>query len=279
MEGKTVLITGAGGTLGSTLVKHMLHLNPKKIKALGHSEKSIYNLIEEANSPIVEPVLTDICDMEGMRKALVGVDYVIHCAAVKSIDLAQANALHSLRTNLDGTINIIRLVLESPTIEKMMFISSDKSVYPITIYGATKLIGEQLMEWAQNQSKKVFCSVRNGNFYKSNMSAISLWEKQKAKGLPLTITDPKMKRYFIEVNDVADFVIKRILEAKGGEIFIPGPQILKEKDIIDLANSISTSHVIIGLRPHEKFAEKLWMEEETKGLETREDYYIVRSWK
>jgi FlaA1/EpsC-like NDP-sugar epimerase len=275
-QDKIVLITGAGGTLGQELVKHLLLRNPKKIKALGHSEKSIYNLMEEVNhNKRIEPILTDIRDIEGMRKASVGVDYIIHCAAVKSIDVAQHNAIYSLKTNIDGVINVARCVLESPTIRKMMFISSDKSVYPITLYGATKLIGEYIMEWSQNQTKdKVFCSTRNGNFYKSNMSAMSLWEKQAKDGKPLTVTHPDMKRYFIEIENVAKFVLDRLEEAKGGEIYIPGPSMLKEKRILDMANEISKNHVYIGLRPHEKFAEKLWMDEEKP--EFNGEYYTIR---
>jgi FlaA1/EpsC-like NDP-sugar epimerase len=106
------------------------------------------------------------------------------------------------------------------------------------------------------------------------MSATYLWEKQAKEGKPLTITHPEMKRYFIEVFDVAKFVLDRMEEAKGGEIYIPGPNMLKEKMIVDMANEISTNHVYTGLRPHEKFAEKLWMDEESP--EFNGEYYTIR---
>jgi FlaA1/EpsC-like NDP-sugar epimerase len=193
---------------------------------------------------------------------------LIHTAALKSIDLFAYNAMHGIRTNIDGTINIVKCALESPTFERMCYISSDKAVNPCSPYGSTKLLGEGVMSWAQNISKKkIFCSTRSGNFYGSLMSVVPKWQDQAKEGKPLTITNPDMMRYFIKTEDMADFVLNVLPLSVGGEIFIPGKEIMKEYRMIEIADSISKNHVITGARPGERLREPLWSPEEEHLVE------------
>ncbi len=278
-EGKTILITGAGGFLGQELVKKLLEFNPKSIRALGHSEFPLYNLMQKVgHDPRVRMILRDITDKEGMKLATEGVDILIHTAAVKSIDLAHYNAIHAINTNVQGIINIVECALNSPSLERMVFISSDKACNPVSLYGATKLVGEHVIRMAGSISKdKIFCSTRSGNFYDSFMSVIPLWNEQAKEGKPLTITDPDMKRYFISIGDMADFILRSLSSAKGGEIFIPGPKIMKEHRMIDIANRISRKHKITGARPGERMREPLWTEEEeSRVIRTKEGDYVLR---
>lgn len=276
---KTILVTGAGGSLGSVLVEKLLNLKPKSIRALGHSELPLYNLVERVNhDPRVRPILRDVMDLDGMRMAMEGVEIVIHTAAVKSVDIAHYNALHAIRTNVDGTINIVKCALDSPCFERMIFISSDKACYPVSLYGATKMLGEGILNWAQSISKsKVFCCTRSGNFYGSLMSVLPLWEQQAKEGKPLTITDRGTKRYFIKINDMADFVLEVLSGARGGEIFIPRKEIMKEYRMVDLANKISKRHKIIGLRPGERLIEPLWTQEERSGVSYNGKFYTLNN--
>lgn len=279
-EGKTILITGAGGFLGQELVKKLLEFNPKSIRALGHSEFPLYNLMQKVgHDPRVRMILRDITDKEGMKLAIEGVDILIHTAAIKSIDLAHYNAIHAINTNVQGTINIVECALNSPSLERMVFISSDKACNPVSLYGATKLVGEHVIRMAGSISKdKIFCTTRSGNFYGSSMSVIPLWNEQAKEGKPLTITDPDMKRHLISIRDMVDFVLRSLSSAKGGEIFIPGHKIMKEHKMIDIANRISRKHKIVGARPGERMREPLWTEEEESCIiRTKEGDYILKS--
>jgi FlaA1/EpsC-like NDP-sugar epimerase len=203
------------------------------------------------------------------------VDIVVHAAALKQVPACEYNPIEAVRTNVDGTINIIDVAIDNG-IDRVMAISTDKAVHPVNLYGATKMTAEKLFIQGNSYSGKIdtkFSCVRYGNVIGSRGSVIPLFMEQKKKGV-ITITDEKMTRFWIKIDQGAEFVIDCINKMKGGEIFIPKIPSMK---VIDLAEAIApkVKKKVIGIRPGEKLHEILLTEDEARHSREFKDSYVI----
>lgn len=274
LEEKVFLITG-GGSLGEALVKRLLELNPRAIRVLDSSEHALFKIQQTfPDAKKVRYLLGDITDYDRVEFAMEGATHIIHTAANKFVDFIEYNPFQALNTNINGTINVIKAAMKSPSVEKVVYTSSDKAVEPISTYGYTKAIGERLMLWASRVSDKVFATVRLPNLLFSRGSVFDIWQKQKNKGAALSITDERMERYFMDMGDAVEMILKAIEVAQGGEIFIPSD--IQATRIVELARQISDDIGIVGIRPGEKLRERLMTDEERERAVKMDDLWVIK---
>lgn len=273
---KVVLITGAG-SLGTALTEKMLKDNVDVIRVLDNNENILQKFrvkFKKSNGEKIRKLLGDVVDYQRILFACRNVDYVIHTAACKHVDLIEYNPTHAIGTNIAGVVNVIQACVEK-SVEKMLFISSDKAVYPVNFYGLTKAIGEKLVQWAHQTSPFTrFSTVRLPNFIPSSGNVFEVWEEQVKKGEPITVTDPEMERFFLSVEECADLCVEALKRMKGGEIFIP-LHVEKHK-IIELAKLYSVNYKIIGRRPGEKLRELMMTEDELNRAKKEGSFWVVR---
>ncbi len=275
-KNKVVLITGAG-SLGTALTEKLLDLDVKAIRVFDNNENTLqdYRLkFKKRDGLIMRKLLGDITDYNRILFACKGVDYVIHTAACKHVDLIEYNITHAINVNIQGTMNTIYACNEQ-NVKKFLFISSDKAVLPINFYGLTKAIGEKLTIWAHKTSSgPMFSVIRFPNFMPSRGSVFEVWEEQCKSGEPLTITDEKMERFFLPIEKCAELCIKALEIMKGGEIFVP--MHVEKHRIVDLAKKYSTNYIIIGKRPGEKLSEIMMSEYEVATAKKEDEFWIIR---
>ena len=280
---KNVLITGGTGSFGTAFVKRILNkYNPKKIIVFSRDEykQSIMKedpfFIKKKN---IRFFVGDVRDRDRLNLAFSGVDYVVHAAAMKQIPATENDPLECIKTNVYGAENIIQAALNNK-VKKVIALSTDKAVNPINLYGASKLASDKLFVSANLFSGKMgtkFSVVRYGNVAGSRGSVLPFFQKlinEKNKFLP--ITDTKMTRFWITLDQGVLFVENSFKRMIGGEIFIP---IIPSLKIIDLAKAISPSAKlkIIGKRPGEKIHEALFSKEESHLVSKFKDFYVLLS--
>jgi UDP-N-acetylglucosamine 4,6-dehydratase len=264
MNGKTILITGGTGSFGKRFIKRLLdNYNCKKIIIYSRDELKQFEMREELAShkkfKCLRFFIGDIRDKSRLMTALNNVDYVIHSAALKQIDTAEINPHECIKTNIVGTQNLIEACIEK-NVKRVVALSTDKAVDPINLYGATKLAADKLMISANLISvhkDTIFSVVRYGNVINSRGSVIPFFKKlinQKAQHIPLT--DKRMTRFFITLDESVEFVVKSFERMQGGEIFIPKLPSIK---IIDIIKALDENYKIkiVGIRPGEKIHEVL----------------------
>jgi len=266
----SVLITGGAGFLGRGVTKRLLEENPDSIRILDHSEYLLWEMEQQFNNRILRYFLGDVRDRDRMDRAIDGVDCVIHCAAIKHVPIAEYNPIEAVNTNINGSINVIEASIEK-RINKVLAISSDKSVHPINIYGATKLCMEKLIIQSNVYGHTKFSCVRMGNIEGSSGSVVQLWAKQRLNGEPITVTEKDMSRYWIDIDKASGFVVESLKRMEGGEIFIP---LMPSKTMEELTKDFKDVK-IIGKRKGEKKHEELVSEGEE--AERFEDYMVIRS--
>ena len=283
IKGKTVLVTGSGGTIGSALSRHIARFNPARLILLDHNENNVYFLEVElrAKYPRLnsKTFIGDIKDV-GLLKHLFSnyaPQVIFHTAAHKHVSLMEENPVAAIKNNVIGTRNLIYAAGHYKT-ERFVMISTDKAVNPAGIMGATKRISEMVLQAKAKKSKTKFMAVRFGNVLGSDGSVVPLFKKQIEDGGPVTVTHPDVKRYFMSVNEAAQLVLQAGAMGNGGEVFIldMGEQIR----IVDLARDLITLSgfkpeldipiKFIGLRKGEKLSEEMFFENE-KGLATKHD--------
>tara|TARA_S200000501_G_C20792152_1_gene730022 strand:+ start:460 stop:1473 length:1014 start_codon:yes stop_codon:yes gene_type:complete len=257
-KNKTILLTGGTGSFGKHFVKTVLKLySPKKIIIYSRDELKQYEMSLLYQSKKMRFFLGDVRDKERLTMACNNVDYIIHCAALKQVPAAEYNPTECIKTNINGAENVIYAALKN-NVEKVIALSTDKAANPINLYGATKLASDKLFVAANNltgNNRTTFSVVRYGNVVGSRGSIIPLFKdlmRNKSKFFP--ITDKKMTRFWITLNEGVMFVIKGFERMQGGEIFVPKiPSIL----ITDLAKAMceKTKLKVIGIRPGEKLHE------------------------
>ena len=277
---KRILVTGACGTIGSEITEKLLKLGAT-ICAFDISENGLFSLQKKYKIKYKKNLkifLGSIRNLDRLSKAMNKVDYVIHCAALKHVEISEYNSFESVLTNIVGVQNIIDVAL-SHNVERVLFTSSDKAVNPSSVMGTTKLMGEKLIIAANNYTgDKItrFASVRFGNVLDSNGSVIRVFKKQLNDNKPLTITSNKMTRYFINVDRAIGLCIFSLKEMLGGEIFFPK---MKSFNIINLAKAISKNNKpkILFTKPSigEKFYEELVTENESSRTVSLKSYYVV----
>ncbi len=275
LKNKTVLITGGAGSIGSSLTKTLLDYSVKSIRVFDNNEHALFKLSHSLNDSRVEPLLGDILNKDRIELAVLGSDIIIHTAALKNIEITEYNPIETIDVNVNGTINLLKSIIKNKS-QIFINISTDKVAESSTLYGTTKQLGERLTNWAGahiNTTK--FATVRMGNIIETRGNVFEVWNKQIENNLPLTITDPKMKRYFFHMNEAVDFIIQCMLYVNKGEIFVPKMKLHK---ITDIASKLSKNQKIIGPRQGEKLQEILITEEEKKISKEKENMWIIQNY-
>jgi FlaA1/EpsC-like NDP-sugar epimerase len=278
ITGKTVLVTGAGGSIGSEICRQICRFSPKKLVLVGHGENSIYLIdmeLRNSSLPSVEviPVIGDIQDRARMFEVMEEhrPDVVYHAAAHKHVPLMEYNPRESVKNNVFGTKNVAEAA-DTFDVDTFVLISSDKAVNPTNVMGSTKRIAEMVIQQLSKVSKTKFVAVRFGNVLGSRGSVIPLFKKQILAGGPVTVTHPDMTRYFMTIPEASRLVIQAGSLARGGEIFVL--DMGEPVKIVDLAvNLIKLSGYSVeeiginysGIRPGEKMYEELLGENEVHG--------------
>lgn len=279
IENKTVLVTGAGGSIGSEICRQVSKFNPKKLILLGHGENSIYQIDMELRQHMYDmefeivPVIGDIQDRERMFEVMKEHQphVVYHAAAHKHVPLMEYNPKEAVKNNVIGTKNVAEAA-NANSVHTFVLISSDKAVNPTNVMGATKRVAEMVIQSINEKSDTKFVAVRFGNVLGSRGSVIPLFKKQIANGGPVTVTHPDMTRYFMTIPEASRLVIQAGALAKGGEIFVL--DMGEPVKIVDLAkNLIKLSGYDVdeigitytGIRPGEKMFEELLSEEEVNS--------------
>lgn len=264
IEGKYILITGVAGSIGSELARQLAPKN--KVYGIDINETGFFDLVEELS---IDGRVGDIADPNVFNK--VGfLDYVFHCAARKHVTPMEWNPEEAIHTNLLGTLNVLKL----PT-QKFIFISTDKAVQCDSIMGTSKRMGELMVKNAGG------ISVRFGNVLGSQGSVIPIWQKQIDEGRPMTITDEKMERYFMTIEEACSLVITAAEEGQPGELFVldmgPPKRILEyAKEILGKAGKPDYPIKVIGIRPGEKLSETLMTSYEENIAEKRGKFYVLK---
>ena len=284
MNQKEILITGGTGSLGSTLVRMILNTMPtiKGIRVYSRDEAKQVELKRSLpNGSPVAFLIGDIKDRVRLRRAMTGCDIVIHTAALKHVPIAEDNPLEYIKTNVYGTANVIECCLDCK-VEKAMLISTDKAVYPVNLYGATKLCAERVWLQADVYSPNrppMFSACRYGNVLGSRGSVVRLFSDLVKNRKSLTITDYEMTRFWITLEQAAKFILKSISEMAGGEIFIPDMPSMKVKDLaLTMAMMDDWKNPgleEIGIRPGEKLHETMVTFEESLSTIPNIDGYII----
>jgi len=262
LNNKSLLITGGTGSLGTKLVETILREYPKikRLVVFSRDEQKQFQMAQkfpESKFPALRYFIGDIRDYQRVKRALKNIDYVIHTAAMKHIHIAEYNPMECIKTNVLGAENLINACLEEG-VQRVVALSTDKAAAPINLYGATKLTSDKLFIAANNirgGNNINFSVVRYGNVMGSNGSVIPFFMKEKKKGV-LPITNPKMTRFNILIEEGIDMVLHALEHAWGGEIFIPK---IPSYRITDLATAIDENckQEIIGVRPGEKIHEEM----------------------
>jgi UDP-N-acetylglucosamine 4,6-dehydratase/5-epimerase len=262
LNGKSVLITGGTGSLGNALTSHIIKHWPgvKRLVIFSRDEQKQYQMAMKypANQyPQIRFFIGDVRDYERVKRALKGIDYVIHAAAMKHVPIAEYNPMECVKTNIMGAENVINACLETE-VERVVALSTDKAAAPINLYGATKLASDKLFVAANNirgWNPIKFSVVRYGNVMGSNGSVIPFFLSKKKEGV-LPITDPKMTRFNISLQGGVDMVMHALEHAWGGEIFVPK---IPSYRITDVAEAIGPEceKPVVGIRPGEKVHEEM----------------------
>jgi UDP-N-acetylglucosamine 4,6-dehydratase (inverting) len=276
LNNKTILVTGGCGSFGQKFTEIILKkYNPKSIRIYDNRELAEVEMERKFNDSRLRFFIGDVRDRNRLDRAMNGVNIVVHAAALKHVPICEYNPIEAVKTNIDGAINIIDAAIDN-LVEKVMVISTDKAVHPVNLYGATKMVAEKLFIQANSyvgERKTIFSCVRYGNVIASSGSVVPLFKEQKEKG-EITITDEKMTRFLITLEQGIYFVIKSIESMEGGEIFIPKIPSIK---IVDLAEVIApeAKKKIIGIRPGEKLHEILLTKEEAEHAKEFNEYFII----
>ena len=275
LKNKVVLITGGAGSIGSSLTKTLLDYSVKSIRVFDNNEHALFKLSHSLNDSRVEPLLGDILNKDRIELAVLGSDIIIHTAALKNIEITEYNPIEAIDVNVNGTINLLKSIIKNKS-QIFINISTDKVAESSTLYGTTKQLGERLTNWAGahiNTTK--FATVRLGNIIETRGNVFEVWNEQIENNLPLTITDPKMKRYFFHMNEAVDFILQCMLYVNKGEIFVPKMKLHK---ITDIASKLSKNQKIIGPRQGEKLQEILITEDEKKISKEKENMWIIQNY-
>ncbi len=282
LDNKTILITGGTGSFGKKMLQIVLaESKPKRLIIFSRDELKQFEMVQKWNPtkyPCLEYVLGDVRDKERLTRVFEGVDYVIHAAALKQVPAAERNPEEYIKTNVIGAMNIIDAAIDNK-VDKVVALSTDKACNPINLYGATKLCSDKLFVAANGseaiRSKTKFSVVRYGNVLGSRGSVIPFFQERAKTGV-LPITDEKMTRFWITLDQAVHFVITCLARSKGGEVFVPR---IPSMRIVDLAKAIASEckHEIVGSRPGEKINEVLISEDEARNAIEFKECFIVQN--
>lgn len=285
--GKTVLITGAGGSIGSEIVRQLSLFRPARILLLGHGENSIYQIHQEMikyDYSRIEfvPIIADIKSEDRLHQILQQYrpEYVFHAAAHKHVPLMEYNPMEAVKNNIYGTYNVAKASIAA-RVEKFIMVSTDKANNPTNVMGASKRIAEMVVAGMNDLGPTSFAAVRFGNVLGSRGSVVPLFKEQIRRGGPITVTDKRMTRYFMTIPEASRLVVQSGAYAKGGEIFVldmgePVKILDLAKKLIKLSGYTEDEIEIkeTGIRPGEKLYEELLLNDETTGEKVFEKIYV-----
>ena len=282
-EGKKILITGGTGSLGQALTQRFLGMGVETIRIFSRNEHKQIEMESKFQDERLRFFIGDVRDYQRLEMTLEDIDIVFHAAALKHVPKIEYNPFEAIKTNVMGTQNVIDACLKND-VEKAVCIGTDKAVSPLNTYGSTKLLMEKLFVAANNylnqeKHKTVFLAVRYGNVLGSSGSVIPKFIEQIKANKPITITDTKMTRFSITMNEALDLILNAVAFAKGSEIFVPK---LRAYNIVDVKNALTelltdTGEKIIGIRTGEKLHETLINEYEIKYSWVFKNMYIIAS--
>ena len=286
ITGKTILVTGAGGSIGSEICRQVSRFNPERVVLLGHGENSIYliyhELIRSFQGIDYVPVIADIQDYDRLLQVFEKYEpaIVYHAAAHKHVPMMERNPKEAFKNNILGTYNVAKAV-DAAKVPKMVMISTDKAVNPPNVMGATKRVAELIVTGFNQRSQSTYCAVRFGNVLGSRGSVIPVFERQIAEGGPVTVTDFRMTRYFMTIPEASRLVIHAGAYAKDGEVFIL--DMGQPVKIYDLAKKMvllsgRTENEIpiveVGIRPGEKLYEELLVSTELVDNQVMDKIFV-----
>lgn len=278
-DGKTLLITGGTGSFGNAVLRRFLDTAVREIRIFSRDEKKQEDMRIALNNSKLKFFIGDVRDYSSVRDAMTGVDYIFHAAALKQVPSCEFYPMEALRTNVLGTENVMTAA-EAKAVKRMVFLSTDKAVYPINAMGISKAMAEKVVVAKSRMMNDgpVLCATRYGNVMASRGSVIPLFISQIKAGLPLTITDPSMTRFLMSLEDSVDLVIHAYEHGSQGDIFVqkaPASTLealaLALKDLFNASNPIK----IIGTRHGEKLYETLVAREEMAKAEDLGRYYRI----
>jgi len=278
-NGKNILITGGTGSFGKKFTQTLLErFKPNKIIIYSRDEQKHFEMAQEYTEKCMRYFVGDVRDFKRLRKAMRDVDFVIHAAAMKHVDIAEYNPMECINTNIHGAEYVIDAAIDSG-VKKVIALSTDKAANPINLYGATKLASDKLFVAANNmvgQHDIEFSVVRYGNVIGSKGSVVPFFKKLLNEGREeLPITDERMTRFLITLQEGVDFVIKNFERMQGGEIFVPK---IPSMRMIDLAMAMSGDkpYEVIGIRPGEKLHEAMITKEDSLRTVEFDDHYVIK---
>jgi UDP-N-acetylglucosamine 4,6-dehydratase len=278
LDGTSVLITGGTGSLGKSLVEILLkETKVRRIAIFSRDElKQQHMRIQFQDDPRLRWFLGDVRDLDRLKRAFHGVDYVIHAAALKQVDTGEYNPMEFIKTNVLGSQNVIDASIDAG-VKRVVALSTDKASSPINLYGATKLTADKLFVAANNYSftyGTTFSVVRYGNVMGSRGSVIPFFKELASQGKPLPITDLRMTRFWISIENAVKFVIDSLEMMTGGELYVPRIPSMK---IIDLAQAVSSDSKLeeIGMRPGEKLHEEMISADDSRRTIILQNRFVV----
>jgi FlaA1/EpsC-like NDP-sugar epimerase len=290
-DGKSILVTGACGTIGAELVDQLLSdpaYAPRSLVGIDNNESALFFLDQRyLNDPRAHFYVTDIRDRDALTELMRGIDIVFHAAALKHVILCERSPEQALQSNINGVQNIIAAA-NANGVETVIFTSSDKAVNPTNVMGTSKLMGERLITAANSHKRSggpVFASTRFGNVLGSNGSVIPIFHKQIAQGGPVTLTDRSMTRFVMSIRESVRLVLDSAEMARGGEVFVTKMPTVRIEDLaVAMIEELAPRYghapgrveiIEIGVKPGEKLYEELMNDEETRRTVELEKYFSV----
>lgn len=277
LEGKSLLITGGTGSFGKLFVKTALaRLKLRRLVIYSRDELKQYEMQQKLDSPIVRYFIGDVRDRDRLHRAFDGVDVVVHAAALKQVPAAEYNPFEAVKTNILGAENIINECIDRD-VKRVIALSTDKAANPINLYGATKLCSDKLFVAGNayvGRHETRFGVVRYGNVVGSRGSVIPFFAAKRKTGV-LPITDPRMTRFWITLQQGVDFVINCLETMHGGELFVPK---IPSMNIMDLAQAMAPEckTEVVGIRPGEKLHEVMVPEDDARTTVELADRYVIK---
>ena len=278
-DNATLFVTGGTGSFGRKFVRHILaHYRPRKVIVYSRDEQKHYDMQQEFDHPAMRYFIGDVRDSSRLTLGMREVDYVVHAAAMKHVPIAEYNPMECVKTNIDGANNVIRAALDCG-VKKVIALSTDKAANPINLYGATKLVSDKLFTSANNLAGDLptrFAVVRYGNVVGSRGSVVPFFQKLLREGAAeIPITDPRMTRFWITLDQGVDFVVKSFARMFGGEVFVPK---IPSMRMTDLAAALAPElpQKIVGIRPGEKLHEVMCPSESAHLTLEFSDHYVIK---
>lgn len=280
IEGKTILITGGTGSFGNAVVNQLLRYNPKRLIVFSRDELKQFNMDNRLNTDKVKFILGDVRDKDSVAHAMYGVNYVFHAAALKQVPNCEFFPLEAIRTNALSTHYVIDAAIDNE-VERVVVLSTDKAVYPINVMGMTKALMEKVMIAAAREKRNhtVLCGTRYGNVMYTRGSVIPYFIDLMKAGKPITLTNGKMTRFMMSLQQSIDLVLFALTNGENGDIYVRKAPAGTVEDLATAMTQLfnyNQKPTEIGTRPGEKMHETLVSSEESHRAEDRGDYYRIK---